>query len=80
MWVGDFEAEITQHAEGLRAGDLMDEMGVNEELGLSVVQRAYLVCVPNFFKKCFAHGRLFACDVSLFWIGCRVSKGLQVEI
>ena len=53
--IGHFKIQITQHAKGLRAGDLMDEMRVNEELCLAIVEGADDVRVPDFFEECFAH-------------------------
>ena len=34
--VGDLEAEVAHHAKCLRRGDLVDEVGADEELGLAV--------------------------------------------
>ncbi len=58
--VGDFESEIAEHAEGLGAGDFVDEVGVNEELRLAVGEGADGVRFPDFFEECLAHG---VCDV-----------------
>jgi len=47
----DFETEVAQHAEGLGGGDLVDEVGADEELGLAVGQGADGVGVPDFFEE-----------------------------
>ena len=49
------EAKIPEHTEGLRAGDLVDEVGSDEELGLAIGQCADAVRVPNFFEQAFSH-------------------------
>ncbi len=49
------EPEIPEHTEGLRAGDLVDEVGSDEELGLAIGQCADAVRVPNFFEQAFSH-------------------------
>lgn len=54
--VFDRDAEVTEHAEGLRAGDLVDEVSANEELGAAVGEGAHGVSVPDFFVECFSHG------------------------
>ena len=51
----DLQPQIAQHAEGLRAGDFMDQMRADQQLRLSVAQLAHSVCVPDFFKEGLAH-------------------------
>jgi hypothetical protein len=56
----DLQAEVAQHAEGLGRGDLMDEVGADEELSLAVGQLAHGVGFPDFFEERFGlggHGR-----------------------
>ena len=50
------EAEVAQHAEGLRAGHLVDEVGADEELGLAVGERADGVGLPDFFEEGLGRG------------------------
>ncbi len=51
----DLESEVAKHAEGLWAGDFVDEVGTNEQLGLTIAQRAHGVRVPDFFEQTFPH-------------------------
>jgi hypothetical protein len=53
--IGHFEAKIPQHAEGLGAGHFMHQVGVDEELRLSIAQRAHSVRFPNLGEECPAH-------------------------
>ena len=45
--VGDGQAALPEHGEGLRAGDLVDEVQADEQLGLPAVERADGVGVPD---------------------------------
>ncbi len=54
--IGDLEAEVAQHPEGLRAGHLVDQVGADQELGLAVGQFADRVGGPDFFKEGRGHG------------------------
>ena len=49
------QAEIAQHAEGLRARDLVDQMRADDQLGLAVGQFAHRVGVPDFLEERFGH-------------------------
>ena len=52
----DLQAEVAEHAESLRAGDLVDEVGADQELGLAVGERADGVGVPDFFEEGLGRG------------------------
>ena len=55
----DLQAEIAQHAEGLGAGHLVDEMRADQQLRLATGQRADGVRVPDFFEQGFlGHGKM----------------------
>jgi hypothetical protein len=41
------EAQVSEHPEGLRTGDLMDEVGADEELGGSIGKGANGVRLPH---------------------------------
>ena len=45
------QVEIAQHAEGLGTGDLVDQVGADEELGLTVGQGGYGVILPHLSKR-----------------------------
>ncbi len=50
------EAKVAKHAEGLRRGDLVNQVGADEELRAAVGKRANGVGVPNFLEEIFSHG------------------------
>ena len=52
----DREAEVAQHAEGLRRGDLVDQVRADEQLGLAVGQLLDRMGGPNFFKERLGRG------------------------
>jgi len=54
--IADAEAEFAEHGERLWAGDLVDEVGTYEELGLAVGEPAHGVRLPDLFKQCLAAG------------------------
>jgi hypothetical protein len=51
----DPEAEVAQHAEGLGAGDLVNQVGADEELGVAARQGGHRVALPHLFEKRFSH-------------------------
>jgi len=51
----NFAAGHAQSFEGLRAGDLVDEVAVDVEQDRSVIEGFDDVAVPEFFKKRFSH-------------------------
>ena len=53
---GDLEPQVAEHAEGLGAGDLVDEVGAYQQLGLAVGEGADGVGAPTFSKRVFAMG------------------------
>src|SRR5690606_29391562 len=53
--VGDAELQIAEHAEGLRAGYLVEQVQTDENLGLASGQDLHQVLVPNFLKQAFSH-------------------------
>ena len=55
LWKGDFESQIPKHAEGLRTGDLMDQMGANKKLSRPVGKFFDGMPIPNLMKEGFAH-------------------------
>ena len=59
---GHLEAQVAHHAEGLRARDLVDQVGADEELRLAVRQRAHGVGVPDFLEEGFGHGSDYNTD------------------
>ena len=59
---GDFETEITEHPEGLGAGDLVNEVSTYEKLGGAVGQYSYCMTIPNFLKKSLAHDEIKIID------------------
>ena len=59
---GDIETEITEHPEGLGAGDLVNEVGTNEKLGGAIGQYSYRMTIPNFLKKSLAHDEIKIID------------------
>ena len=50
--------EVAQHAEGLWTGNLVDEVGSNEELGHAIGQLTHGVRLPDFIKQRFAHKKV----------------------
>ena len=68
---GDLQAQVAQHPEGLRARDLVDQVGADKELGLAVGQGPDGVGVPDFLEKGFGHGekgrRRCTTDVAIAW-------------
>ena len=50
------EIELTEHAEGLRACHLVNEVRADEKLGATVAEGAHGVCVPDLLIECFSHG------------------------
>ena len=52
---GDVEPEVAQHAESLRARDLVDQVQPDEHLSLAVRQRRHAVTIPNLLKQVLAH-------------------------
>ena len=53
--VGHCAAAHPQHIEGLRAGDLVNQMQPDEELCLPCRQLAHRVPVPDLLKQCVSH-------------------------
>ena len=49
------EAEVPEHAEGLGARHLMDEVRADEQLGLAVRQLAHRMRFPNFLEQGLGH-------------------------
>ena len=49
------EAEVPEHAERLRTGHLVDEVGTDEELGLPVRQLTHRVRFPDFLEQGLSH-------------------------
>ena len=49
------EAEVPEHAEGLGARHLMDEVRADEQLGLAVRQLAHRMRFPNFLEQGLSH-------------------------
>jgi hypothetical protein len=49
------EPEITEHAEGLGRGHLMDEVRADEELCAAIREGPDVVGVPDFLKQAFSH-------------------------
>jgi hypothetical protein len=47
VWIKHLEAQVSEHPEGLRTGDLMDEVGADEELGGSIGKGANGVRLPH---------------------------------
>ncbi len=45
------EPEVAEHTEGLRAGDLVDEVRAYEELRLAVIEFAHGVRVPDLVEQ-----------------------------
>ena len=60
VWHRHLEFQVAQHAERLRARDLMDEVRADEQLRLAIGQGADAVGVPDFFEEGFGHGRMEA--------------------
>jgi hypothetical protein len=58
MGIAHLEAEVAEHAEGLRAGDLVDEVGADKELRLAVGERSYGVGVPDLVEEVFGLGHI----------------------
>jgi len=52
------QAQIAEHAEGLGAGDLVDQMGADKNLGRAIRQLAHGMPLPNFLKKRLTHKNL----------------------
>ena len=50
MRIGDLQIEIAQHAKGLRAGHLVNEVSSDKQLRLAVRQRFDRMGVPYFFE------------------------------
>jgi hypothetical protein len=51
--IATFRPEVAQHAEGLRARHLVDEVRADQQLRLAVGQLADGVGVPDFFEEGF---------------------------
>ena len=49
------EPKVAEHAESLRAGDLVDEVRADEQLGHAVGQLAHGVSFPDFVEQGFSH-------------------------
>ena len=60
--IGNGEAEGAEHAERLRARDLVNQVERDEELGLAVRQEADGMRVPDLFKEAFPHLRSHPCE------------------
>ena len=52
----DLQAEVAHHPERLWRGDLVDQVGADEELSLAIGQLTHRVGVPNFLEETLAHG------------------------
>ena len=52
---GNGKPQLPNHRKRLRAGDLVDEMRADEQLGLAIPQFADRVCLPDFFEECLSH-------------------------
>jgi hypothetical protein len=50
------QTEITQHAECLRTGYLVNQVEPDEDLRLAIRQHMDRMLVPDFLEKVFAHG------------------------
>ena len=55
VWKGDGKPHFPKHSERLGAGDLMDEMNADEQLGLAVPQLTNRVRLPYLLKECLSH-------------------------
>jgi hypothetical protein len=55
---GNFEPEITDHSEGLRAGHLVNQVGSNKKLDGAVRKFSDGMPIPNFLKKGLTHNEL----------------------
>ena len=53
--IENLESEVTNHAKGLGAGHLVNEVSADQKLGASVRERANGVFLPDLIKKRFGH-------------------------
>ena len=55
--VEDLQAEVTDHAECLRAGHLVNEVGADQKLSPAVGESANGVFLPDLVEKRFGHSQ-----------------------
>jgi hypothetical protein len=55
---GNFQPEITDHSEGLRARHLMNQVGSNKKLDGAVRKFSDGMPIPNFLEKSLTHNEL----------------------